>query len=65
MENKVISTEYVKKNFIKKSDLKEYLDHEFVMIKKCRNKLEWKKYLDGVESAYKAIQNIFLGDYNE
>lgn len=58
--NKVISREYVEKNYIKKDDIKEFLIGEFKAIEQCKNKVEWRRQLDGMEAAYRTITNIFL-----
>lgn len=62
--NKVISREYVEKNYIKKEDLQNFVDAEMKMIKKCRKDVGFisNQQYDGMETVYKAIQNIFLED---
>lgn len=62
-ENPVISKEYVKKNFIKKSDLERFVENELEAIKVCKDKdksTARQFILDGMEAVYKAIKNIFL-----
>jgi hypothetical protein len=60
--NKVISREYVEKNYIKKDDLRNFIDGELMMIKKCRKDTGFigNQQYDGMEVVYKAISNIFL-----
>lgn len=64
MENKVISKEYVNKNYIKKKDLKAYINTELNMIEKCRKDTSFitNQQYDAMEAVYKAIKNIFLED---
>ena len=65
--NKVIAREYVEKNYIKKSDLKEFVYSELKAIKECKSdKATARQFqLDGMEAVYKAIKNIFLEETNE
>ena len=60
--NPVISREYVEKNYIKKTDLKQFIESELFAINKCKsNKTTARQFqLDGMEAVYKAIKNIFL-----
>lgn len=64
MENKVISREYVEKNYIKKIDLSNFVESELRAIKKCKSNKEMARQfqLDGMEAVYKGIKNIFLED---
>ena len=64
MENKVIAKEYVDKNYIKKKDLKAYINAELNMIEKCRKDTSFitNQQYDAMEAVYKAIKNIFLED---
>jgi len=60
--NKVISKEYVDKNYIKKSELAGYVNTELTMIDKCRKDVGFltNQQYDAMEAVYKAIKNIFL-----
>lgn len=60
--NPVISREYVEKNYIKKSDLKGFVNAELKMINKCKNDVGFltKQQYDAMEAVYKAIKNLFL-----
>lgn len=60
--NKVISREYVEKNYIKKEDLQNFVDAEMMMIKRCREDVGFisNQQYDGMEAVYKAIKNLFL-----
>ena len=64
MENKVIAKEYVDKNYIKKSDLRGFVNSELNMIKKCRKDTGFiiEQQYDAMEAVYKAIKNLFLED---
>ena len=64
MENKVISKEYVNKNYIKKKDLKAFINAELNAIEKCRKDTGFitNQQYDAMEVVYKAIKNIFLED---
>lgn len=67
MANKVISREYVEKNYIEKSKLKDFVYSELRAINDCKsNKMTARQFqLDGMEAVYKAIINIFLEETNE
>ena len=60
--NKVISREYVDKNYIKKSELAGYVNAELKMINKCRKDVGFltKQQYDAMEAVYKSIKNLFL-----
>ena len=60
--NKVISREYVEKNYIKKEDLQNFVDTEMKMIKKCRKDVGFisNQQYDGMEAVYNAIKKVFL-----
>ncbi len=60
--NKVISREYVEKNYIKKSDLEGFVNAELNMINKCRKDVGFltNQQYDAMEAVYKGIKNIFL-----
>ena len=62
--NKVISSEYVKKNYISKDDLKKFIENEMQIIKKRIDKnniIAMQYQLDGMKAVYKAIQDEFIG----
>ena len=66
--NKVISREYVEKNYIKKADLKEFIDAEIVVIDNMIDKdiaTARQLQLDGLKAGYTAIQQIFLRSKDE
>lgn len=60
--NKVISREYVEKNYIKKADLENFVNAELNMINKNRKDVGFltNQQYDAMEAVYKAIKNIFL-----
>ena len=59
--NKVIARDYVEKNYIKKSELKEFIDGELEMIEENQYKGGDKRLiLDGVEAAYRCILATFI-----
>ena len=60
--NKVISREYVEKNYIKKSDLEGFVNAELKIINKCRKDVGFltNQQYDAMEAVYKAIKNLFL-----
>lgn len=65
MENKVIVKEYVDKNYVKKSDLNEFIESELQVIEKMINKKSasvMQLRLDGMRAVYKGIKNQFLED---
>ena len=65
MENKVIAKEYVEKNYVKKSDLNEFIESELKVIEKMINKKSasvMQLQLDGMRAVYKGIKNQFLED---
>ena len=64
MENKVIAKEYVDKNYVKKNDLKGFVNAELKMIEKCRKDTGFltNQQYDAMEAVYKAIKNQFLED---
>lgn len=64
MENPVISREYVEKNYIKKQELKNFINAELKAINKCRKDVGFltNQQYDAIEAVYKAIKNIFLGE---
>ena len=65
MENKVIAKEYVDKNYIKKSELNEFIESELQVIERMRNKkvaTVGQIRLDGMRAVYKGIKNQFLED---
>lgn len=58
MENKVISTEYVKKNFIFKAELNNFITERLKEIQ--TNKLKYAPEFLGMQSAYKKVIHKFL-----
>jgi len=65
MENKVIAKEYVDKNYIKKSELNEFIENELQVIERMINKkvaTARQLQLDGMRAVYKGIKNLFLED---
>ena len=61
--NPVISRKYVEENYIKKDELKKFIEYEIKTIDKCkkeRKNLARSLEMDGMKAAYVAIKNIFL-----
>ena len=64
MKNKVISREYVEKNYISKEDLKKFIENKMQIIKKRIDKnniIAMQYQLDGMKAVYKAIQDELIG----
>ena len=58
MENKVISTEYVKKNFIFKAELNNFITERLKEIE--TSKLKYAPEFLGMQSAYSKVKYKFL-----
>lgn len=64
LNNKVISREYVEKNYIKKEDLLKWLEKEMQMCRDPENKVQMmpKDVVEGMIAAYSAIFYYIEGD---
>ena len=57
--NKVVATDYVEKNYIKKAELEQFINLELEMVERSRDKVEGG-LLDGISAAYNCILTTFI-----